>query len=353
VVQQNKMQRRMGQLTGTCFQRCVGIDAIAVLHSSPSRSTRSTAPPTTALPARGSTELQRKNLVVGAGMTDPKGDRSKRPQRAGSTRTCSLHVTKRRPTACVITRREGPQTGGVNSHWICVMPTMNACGESDRDYAVVAAVPVDVAKGITYIYGRQSCDSARARGRRASTRATREFGGQEVLIIFDDVFVPNEHVFMDGEYEFAQEMVARFTAYHRASYVCKTGLGDVLIGAAAAVAEYNGVEPHVSHIRDKLVEMTTSTRPSTARASRRRTSRSPPSGQLHERRHAGERVQAQRHALPLRAGAAGAGPGRRPDGHLPSEKPTSRTPRRGGPILRSTCAGAPGVPTESACACCA
>ena len=81
-----------------------------------------------------------------------------------------------------------------------------------------------------------------------------EFGGQEVLVHFDNVFVPNEHVFMDGEYEYAQEMVARFTAYHRASYVCKTGLGDVLIGAAAAVAECNGVE-NVSHIKDKLVEM--------------------------------------------------------------------------------------------------
>ena len=80
-------------------------------------------------------------------------------------------------------------------------------------------------------------------------------GGQETLVVFDDVFIPYEHVFMDGEYEFAQEMVARFTAYHRASYVCKTGLGDVMVGAAAAIAEYNGADG-ASHIKDKLVEMT-------------------------------------------------------------------------------------------------
>jgi len=49
--------------------------------------------------------------------------------------------------------------------------------------------------------------------------------------------------------------VERFTCYHRRSYVCKTGVGDVLIGAAATVADYNGV-PKASHIRDKLVEMT-------------------------------------------------------------------------------------------------
>lgn len=60
---------------------------------------------------------------------------------------------------------------------------------------------------------------------------------------------------MDGEYEFAQELVTRFTAYHRASYVCKTGLGDVMVGAAASIAEYNGADK-ASHIKDKLVEMT-------------------------------------------------------------------------------------------------
>jgi 4-hydroxybutyryl-CoA dehydratase/vinylacetyl-CoA-Delta-isomerase len=75
------------------------------------------------------------------------------------------------------------------------------------------------------------------------------------MVIFRDVFIPNEHIFMDGEYDFAGMLVERFTCYHRRSYVCKSGVGDVLIGAAAAIADYNGVEK-ASHIRDKLVEMT-------------------------------------------------------------------------------------------------
>ena len=75
------------------------------------------------------------------------------------------------------------------------------------------------------------------------------------MVVFDDVFVPHEHVFMDGETEFAATLVERFTCYHRRSYVCKTGVGDVLIGAAAAIADYNGVDK-ASHIKDKLVEMT-------------------------------------------------------------------------------------------------
>jgi 4-hydroxybutyryl-CoA dehydratase/vinylacetyl-CoA-Delta-isomerase len=75
------------------------------------------------------------------------------------------------------------------------------------------------------------------------------------MVIFRDVFIPNDHIFMDGEYDFAALLVERFTCYHRRSYVCKSGVGDVLIGAAAAIADYNGVEK-ASHIRDKLVEMT-------------------------------------------------------------------------------------------------
>jgi 4-hydroxybutyryl-CoA dehydratase/vinylacetyl-CoA-Delta-isomerase len=123
----------------------------------------------------------------------------------------------------------------------------------DRDYAIVGAIPVD-AKGITYIYGRQSCDT-RSMEEGDLDAGNSQFSGQEALIIFDNVFIPNELIFMEGEVEFASMLVERFTCYHRRSYVCKTGLGDVLIGASAAIAEYNGVS-NASHIKDKLIEMT-------------------------------------------------------------------------------------------------
>jgi 4-hydroxybutyryl-CoA dehydratase/vinylacetyl-CoA-Delta-isomerase len=125
--------------------------------------------------------------------------------------------------------------------------------DKDVDFSIACAVPVD-APGITYIYGRQSCDT-RSMEKADIDEGNARFGGQEAMIIFDDVFIPWEHVFMNGEYEFAAMLVERFTCYHRRSYVCKSGLGDVLIGAAAQIADYNGV-PGVSHIKDKLVEMT-------------------------------------------------------------------------------------------------
>ena len=223
LVMKNRMQRRMGQLTGTCFQRCAGLDTISVLHSI-----------TYDIDAKHGTQYhqrylafmknaQRNNIILGAGMTDPKGDRSKRPNEQVDP-DMFMHITRRTEQGVYVTGAKAHMTGGLNSHWICVMPTMNL-GEADKDYAVIGMVPGD-APGLTYIYGRQSCDM-RAMEKGDIDKGNARFGGQETLVVFDDVFIPHEHVLMDGEYEFAQALVSRFTSYHRASYVCKTGLGDV------------------------------------------------------------------------------------------------------------------------------
>ena len=251
LVMKNRMQRRMGQLTGTCFQRCAGLDTISVLHSITFDIDKKHGTGYHQRYLEFMRHAQRNNVIIGAGMTDPKGDRSRRPHEQEDP-DMFLHVTRRTEQGLYVKGAKAHMTGGLNSHWICVMPTMNML-EQDRDYAVVGMVPAD-AQGISYIYGRQSCDT-RALESGDIDAGNARYGGQEVLVIFDEVFIPWEHVLMDGEYEFAQPMVSRFTAYHRASYVCKTGLGDVMVGAAAAIAEYNGADK-ASHIKDKLVEMT-------------------------------------------------------------------------------------------------
>jgi 4-hydroxybutyryl-CoA dehydratase/vinylacetyl-CoA-Delta-isomerase len=163
-----------------------------------------------------------------------------------------VHVVKRDDNGVYIKGAKAHQTGCINSHWLIVMPTMRLRPE-DKDYAIVGAIPVD-AEGITYIYGRQSCDT-RSMEEGELDAGNSQFSGQEALVIFDNVFIPNDLIFMEGEVEFASMLVERFTCYHRRSYVCKTGLGDVLIGASAAIAEYNGIS-NASHIKDKLIEMT-------------------------------------------------------------------------------------------------
>ncbi len=144
------------------------------------------------------------------------------------------------------------QTGAVNSHEILVMPTQSL-SEQDRDYAVAFAIPAD-AEGVLMIYGRQPSDTRKLEGGPIDV-GNATFGGHEAVIILDHVFVPWERVFMAGEYAFSRLLVERFAGYHRQSYGgCKTGVGDVLIGAAQALAQYQGTD-QASHIRDKIVEM--------------------------------------------------------------------------------------------------
>src|ERR671910_2274308 len=251
LVNQNKMQRKLGQITGTCFQRCVGMDALNSLYST-----------TFEIDAKHGTVyhkrliefikmLQRENLMIGGAMTDVKGDRSLSPSQQEDP-DMFVHVSKRDDKGIYITGAKAHQTGCINSHWILVMPTMRLQAQ-DSEYAIVGAVPAD-AEGITYIYGRQSCDT-RSMEEGDMDAGNAKFSGQEAMIIFDNTFIPNEMIFMDGEHDYAAMLIERFTCYHRRSYVCKTGLGDVLIGAAASISDYNGVA-NASHIKDKLVEMT-------------------------------------------------------------------------------------------------
>ena len=247
---QNKMQRKLGQLTGTCFQRCVGMDAFNALHSVTFEIDEKYNTEYHKNFINFLTEMHKYNLVIGGAMTDVKGDRSKLPHEQ-EDEDVYLRIVKRTQDGVYVKGAKAHQTGCINSHWMVVMPTLRL-SDKDKDYAIVGAIPVD-AEGITYIYGRQSCDT-RSMEPGEYDVGNKYFAGQEAMVIFDNVFIPNDYIFMNGEYKFASMLVERFTTYHRRSYVCKSGVGDVLIGAAATIAEYNGVE-ETSHIKDKLVEM--------------------------------------------------------------------------------------------------
>jgi 4-hydroxybutyryl-CoA dehydratase/vinylacetyl-CoA-Delta-isomerase len=196
--------------------------------------------------------LQDNDLVADGAMTDPKGDRSKSPSQQDDP-DMYLHIVARRPEGIVVRGAKAHQTGACNSHEVLVMPTV-AMRAGDEDYAVAFAVPAN-AEGLVYIYGRQSCDTRKLEESDLDV-GNRRFGGHEAIIVFEDVFVPWARVFMEGELEFTGALVERFAGFHRQSYGgCKVGVGDVLIGAAALAAEYNGVAG-ASHVKDKLIEMT-------------------------------------------------------------------------------------------------
>ena len=246
-----KLQRLMGQRTACCFQRCVGMDAVNAVFST-----------TWEIDQQHGTEyhqrfrewlkhVEENDLCISGAMTDVKGHRGLSPSEQADP-DMFVHIIERRNGGIVVRGAKAHQTGAANSHEMLIMPTLRM-READKDYAVCCAIPSD-SDGITMVYGRQSCDTRKLEDGDIDV-GNYGFGGQEVLIILDDVFVPWDRVFMCGEIDFSAMLVERFASYHRQSYGgCKAGIGDVLIGATASIADYNGVR-QASHVRDKLSEM--------------------------------------------------------------------------------------------------
>lgn len=253
LIKKIKLLRVLGQKTGSCFQRCVGLDAINATYSVCYE-----------IDQRHGTDyferfkqwliyIQDENLMVVGAMTDPKGDRSKGPADQPDPDQY-VHIAERRKDGIVIRGAKLHMTGAVNSHEILVMPT-TALDERAKDYAVVCAVPVD-APGVTMIFGRQASDDRRDKRERIDAGKP-VFGavGGEAVIAFEDVFVPRERVFMDGEADLTGTLVYRFAAHHRANYgACKAGLMDVLTGAVSYLTQIQGTDKS-SHVREKITEM--------------------------------------------------------------------------------------------------
>ena len=253
MVKKIKMQRLLGQTTGSCFQRCVGMDAMNAEFNTTFEIDEKYGTGYHKRFVEFLKYVEKNDLTVDGCMTDSKGDRGLAPTQQADPDQF-LHVVERRPDGVVVKGAKMHQTGMVNSHECLVMPTISL-KEEDKDYAISFSVPTDT-EGIILIYGRQSCDTRKLEEGADIDLGNRTYGGHETMVIFDNVFVPTERIFMDGETEFANMLVERFAGYHRSSYGgCKVGVGDVLIGAAATAAEYNGVAK-ASHIKDKLIEMT-------------------------------------------------------------------------------------------------
>jgi 4-hydroxybutyryl-CoA dehydratase/vinylacetyl-CoA-Delta-isomerase len=253
LIKKIKLLRVLGQKTGTCFQRCVGLDGINAVYSVAYEIDQKHGTDYLDRFKKWLTTIQDENVMVVGAMTDPKGDRSRSPADQHDPDQY-VRVVERREDGILIRGAKLHMTGAVNSHEILVMPT-TAMDDHSKDYAIVFAIPVD-APGITMIFGRQAGDDRRDKKERIDVGKP-SFGavGGEAVIVFEDVFVPNERIFMDGETELTGLLVYRFAAHHRANYgACKTGLIDVLTGAVSYLAQIQGTAKG-SHVREKVTEM--------------------------------------------------------------------------------------------------
>jgi len=190
---------------------------------------------------------EEKALALSGALTDAKGNRALKPGQQDNP-DMYLHVVEKREDGVVIRGFKNQICGVVGSQYIIVMPT-TGIGEDEAEYAIAAAVPRD-AEGVTIVETRRPSD----------TRIEEEgwdgikSGTTQSYIIFDNVFVPNKHVFMNGEAKYTGKLIGNFTAIYRAAIgACVAGQGDVMIGAALGMARANGLTQKA--FQDKLTQM--------------------------------------------------------------------------------------------------
>ncbi|MDR2504020.1 MAG: 4-hydroxyphenylacetate 3-hydroxylase family protein [Deltaproteobacteria bacterium] len=252
LVKKVKMLRAISLRTGSCYQRCVGCDALNAAYTVTYEMDKALGTQYHERLKKFLLYVQENDLMVAGAMTDPKGDRGLSPGKQADP-DLFVHVVKRDDKGIVIRGAKCHMTGMINSHEMLVMPTM-AMGPDDKDYAVACALPVD-APGVLHIFGRQTNDGRKADGDLDQGNPRFAVVGGECLTVLEDVFVPWEKVFMCGETDFAGLLVERFASYHRQNYGgCKGGVSDIVIGAAALAADMGGYAK-AAHVKDKLNQM--------------------------------------------------------------------------------------------------
>lgn len=244
-----KINRALGNRVGTCHQRCTGLDCLSALSIV-----------TYDIDQKHGTSyfdrfreflkhVQKNDLTCNAGVTDVKGDRSLGAHEQAD-KDMYLRVVSRSEAGIVVRGAKAHQTGSLSSHEIIVLPT-RAMHPGDEDYAVAFAVPNDT-PGIIHVVGRSSLDSRELEG--CDIGNTR-YSKYCPTVIFNDVFVPLDRVFMCGETEFAVDMVVKFSSFHRQSHGgCKSGKIDCMTGAALNMMDYNGTSK-AGHLKQKIIDM--------------------------------------------------------------------------------------------------
>jgi 4-hydroxybutyryl-CoA dehydratase/vinylacetyl-CoA-Delta-isomerase len=244
-----KINRILGSYVGTCHQRCTGLDCLCTLSIV-----------TYDIDKKHGTQyykrfmdflkyMQANDFTANAAVTDVKGDRNLGPHEQAD-KDMYLHVVDQTKEGIVVKGAKVHQTGSLSCHEVIALPT-RALQKGDEDYAVAFAIPSDT-KGLIHVVGRNSMDTREIEGVDCGNV---QYNKYCPTLIFNEVLVPWERVFMLREVEFAGEMVGRFSAFHRQSHGgCKSGKIDAMTGAALLMMEYNGTTK-VTHHKEKVTNM--------------------------------------------------------------------------------------------------
>ena len=246
-----RMKRLMFNLTGTCTGgRCVGFNAINAMWATTYDIDHDLGTEYHKILQTWLKDAQKKDITLAGALTDAKGDRSKSPSQQCDP-DLSLHVVEKRKDGIIVRGAKVMICGVAAANEILVMPG-TGYKEEDKDYAISFVIPRDI-ENLTIIETRRPSDT---REQEEGYDAPVDIGGiTQAYLLFEDVFVPKERIFMCREYAYSLKAVMNFIASYRAAIGgCVAGQGDVMVGAAALMARANGLSEKV--FREKLTQMT-------------------------------------------------------------------------------------------------
>ncbi|MEM0493043.1 MAG: 4-hydroxyphenylacetate 3-hydroxylase N-terminal domain-containing protein [Candidatus Thermoplasmatota archaeon] len=245
-----KMKRLMFNLTGTCTGgRCVGCTAINAMWATTYDVDNKIGGDYHKRLKKWLEDAQLRDITVAGALTDPKGDRSKRASEQRDP-DMSLHMVEESKEGIVVRGAKVMICGVAAANEIFVMPG-TSYNEKERDYAVSFVIPRDI-DNLTIIEARRPSDTRESEN---GFDIPVDIGGiTQAYLLFEDVFIPKERVFLCGEYEYTSNAIMNFISMYRAAIGgCVAGQGDVIIGAAALIARANGLSE--KKFKDKITQM--------------------------------------------------------------------------------------------------
>lgn len=236
IIANAKWKREMYRLTGTCTGGlCVGWNAMNVMWAVTHDIDKEFGTNYQERLKNWILKAEKENLVVAGALTDAKGSRSLKPSQQPDLDT-NLHIVEKRDDGIVIRGGKVMICGVAASNEIFLLPG-GAYREDDKDFALACVVPRDI-EGLTIVETRRPSD----RREYENGFDIPETGITQAYLLFDNVFVPNERVFMAGEFKYTGKIIQYFTANYRACIgACVAGQGDVMIGAGVLMARANGL----------------------------------------------------------------------------------------------------------------
>ncbi len=196
--------------------------------------------------------LKKTDKCVVAGVTDAKGDRHLKPSDPGQANPdFQVRLVSKDDKGIIVRGAKVHITGAAYCNEFFVIPCKAMSSPEEAPYAVAFAIQAN-AKGVRQIVrpfnGRISDDEF-------PLDSPLRMMHTDSLIIFDDVFVPWDRVFLCGEWKFAATMVYNFALMHRRTGCAyRIPMSEQLLGIAQAIAEYNGIAD-APHVKEKITEI--------------------------------------------------------------------------------------------------